>query len=161
MPAAIQAAAAIDGTLRALTLLGVDYDPDQPFDESLRSFESALSALPDGLREQSEVLRNLAPAASALGQESENLANALEQIGEDLGEIETITTAYSTTLREATVTLEETSSSLDRNTWLLRLLVVAIAVTGGALGSGLVAGGRALARTGIPTVERSVVLVND
>ena len=47
MPAAIQAAGAIDGTLRALSLFGVDYSPDEPFDDSLRRVETALSGLPD------------------------------------------------------------------------------------------------------------------
>jgi hypothetical protein len=45
MPAAIQAASAIDGTLRALRFVGVDYAPDEPFDDSLRSVESALGRL--------------------------------------------------------------------------------------------------------------------
>lgn len=139
LPAAIQAAAAIDGTLRALSFIGVDYSPQEPFDESLRRVEEALVDLPDDLRLQGESMRELVPAASGLAGEADRLSLALQQLGDDLDGIHEITTAYNDTLTEAAMTLEETEQNFDRNLWLLRIILVALALGGAALGVGLIA----------------------
>ncbi len=139
MPAAIQAAGAIDGALRALSLVGVSYSPEQPFDESLRSVESALADLPDDLRAQSESLRELVPAAAGLAGEADRLSLALIRLGSDLETLEGITETYDATLTEASVTIEQTASTLERNLWLLRLTLIGIAIVGIAVGVGLIA----------------------
>jgi hypothetical protein len=142
MPAAIQAAGAIDGALRALSFIGVSYSPEQPFDESLRSVETALADLPDDLRSQSESLRELVPAATGLAGEADRLSLALVRLGADLEALEGITENYHTTLTEASVTIDRTASTLGRNLWLLRLMLVAMAIAGVAVGIGLIAMGR-------------------
>jgi hypothetical protein len=139
MPAAIQAAGAVDGALRALSFVGVDYAPSEPFDESLRSVERALTDLPDDLRSQSESLRDLVPAAAELAGEADRLSITLLRIGDDLEQLEGITQTYNAALTEARATLEQTGSTLDRNLWLLRITLVALALGGMALGVGLVA----------------------
>ncbi|REK17624.1 MAG: hypothetical protein DWQ40_09145 [Actinobacteria bacterium] len=139
MPAAIQAAGAIDGTLRALSFIGVDYSPEEPFDDSLRQVEQALIGLPENLRTQAGSLRDLVPAASELAGEADRLALALDQLGNDLDGIHEITSAYNDTLTEASMTIDRTEATLDRNIWLLRAILFALAVGGAALGLGLVA----------------------
>ncbi|MEX0797060.1 MAG: hypothetical protein WD274_10230 [Acidimicrobiia bacterium] len=138
MPAAIQAAGAIDETLRALSFVGVSYSPEQPFDESLRSVEAALADLPDDLRTQSESLRELVPAATGLAGEADRLSLALLRLGTDLETLEGITETYDATLTEASVTIERTASTLGRNLWLLRLTMIAMSIAGVAVGVGLV-----------------------
>ena len=138
LPAAIQAAGAIDGTLRALSLFGVDYDPDQPFDESLRAVQAALEDMPEDLRSQGQALRDLVPAAADLAAEADRLSIALTQLGEDLEGIQGITTAYSDTLEEASATVERTEAAFDRNMWLLRFALVALSIAGMAVGIALV-----------------------
>jgi hypothetical protein len=145
MPAAIQAAGAIDGTLRALSLFGVDYSPDEPFDDSLRRVETALSGLPEDLRLQSESLRRLAPAADELSTEADRLALALTGLREDLGSLDGLTDSYLVTVEQAETTIADTESSLAGTAWLLRALLIAAAVAGLAVGSALVVIGRTLA----------------
>ena len=145
MPAAIQAAGAIDGTLRALSLFGVDYSPDEPFDDSLRRVETALSGLPEDLRLQSESLRRLAPAADELSTEADRLALALTSLREDLGSLDGLTDSYLVTVEQAETTIADTESSLAGTAWLLRALLIAAAVAGLAVGSALVVIGRTLA----------------
>ena len=145
MPAAIQAAGAIDGTLRALSLFGVDYSPDEPFDDSLRRVETALSGLPDDLRVQSESLRRLAPAADELSTEADRLALALTGLREDLGSLDGLTDSYLVTVEQAETTIADTEASLAGTAWLLRALLIAAAVAGLAVGSALVVIGRTLA----------------
>jgi enamine deaminase RidA (YjgF/YER057c/UK114 family) len=139
MPAAVQAAGAIDGTLRALRFVGVSYSPEEPFDDSLRSVEAALADMPDDLRSQSESLRNLVPAATRLAGEADRLALALTRLGDDLATLEGITQTYDQTLTEASATIDLTGSKLDRNLWLLRIALAAMAIAGVALGVGLIA----------------------
>jgi enamine deaminase RidA (YjgF/YER057c/UK114 family) len=139
MPAAVQAAGAIDGTLRALRFVGVSYSPEEPFDDSLRSVEAALADMPDDLRSQSESLRNLVPAATRLAGEADRLALALTRLGDGLATLEGITQTYDQTLTEASATIDLTGSKLDRNLWLLRIALAAMAIAGVALGVGLIA----------------------
>ncbi|MGF1618398.1 MAG: hypothetical protein ACFCU2_11440, partial [Acidimicrobiia bacterium] len=139
MPAAIQAAGAIDGALRALSFVGVSYSPEQPFDESLRSVETALADLPDDLRTQSESLRELVPAATGLAGEADKLSLALTRLGNDLETLEGITETYDAILTEASVTIDRTASTLGRTLWLLRLTLIAMTIAGVAVGLGLIA----------------------
>lgn len=147
MPAAIQAAGAIDSTLRALSFVGVDYNPAQPFDQSLIAVEDALADLPDDLRSQAEALRELVPATADLGGEADRLAIALRRVGEDLDEVKAITGSYTDTLAEAREAITRVDSSFGRNIWLLRLAIIAMGFGGVAVGIGLMITGRAMDAT--------------
>lgn len=155
MPAAIQAAGAIDGALRALSFVGVSYSPEQTFDDSLRSVESALADLPDDLRTQSESLRELVPAATGLAGEADRLSLALIRLGTDLETLEGITETYDDTLTEASATIDRTASALGRNLWLLRLTLIAMSIAGVAVGVGLVAMSR-FVDLRIPDIPRAL-----
>jgi hypothetical protein len=150
MPAAIQAAGAIDGTLSALSFFGVDYSPDEPFDDSLRRVETALTGLPDDLRSQSETLRALVPAATELSVESDRLARALEALQLDLGDLQDLTDSYQITVRQAEATIRDTEASLDETTRLLRAMVITAAIAGLAVGSALIVIGRTLTPANSP-----------
>lgn len=146
MPAAIQTAAAIDSTLSTLAFFGVDYDPEEPFDQSLRRVQGALAGMPDELRAQSQTIRALIPAVGELGVQTERLAGAIDEIEADLDEIQQVVASYRVTVEEAQASIEETESSLGNNAWLLRLLLVLLAIGGVAVGSALISLGRGLDR---------------
>jgi hypothetical protein len=95
--------------------------------------------MPDDLRSQSESLRNLVPAATRLAGEADRLALALTRLGDDLAKLEGVTQTYDQTLTEASATIDMTGSKLDRNLWLLRIALAAMAIAGVALGVGLIA----------------------
>jgi hypothetical protein len=137
MPAAIQAASAIDGTLRALRFVGVDYAPDEPFDDSLRSVESALGRLPEDLTDQAESLRDLVPVAAGLAGEADRLALALSQMADDLVGIQDVAASYDATLTKAISTIENTEASIDRSLWLLRIMMAVLALGAVSVGLGL------------------------
>ena len=144
MPAAIQTASAVDGTLRALSFFGVDYSPEEPFDDSLRRVQRALAGMPDELRAQSATIRTLIPAISELGLQTERLAEAVDEIESDLTEVRDLVGSYRVTVSEAQTSIEETNSSLADNAWLLRLLLVLLALGGVAVGSALISLGRGI-----------------
>jgi hypothetical protein len=150
MPAAIQTAEAIDGTLSALAFFGVDYDPEEPFDDSLRRVEDALAEMPDELRAQSATIRALIPALSELGKQTGGLAQAIFEIEGDLTEIRDLVASYRITVEEAQTSIDETNSNLGNNAWLLRLMLVILALGGVVIGSALISVGRAVDR--LPSV---------
>lgn len=155
LPGAIQAAGAIDGALNALSFVGVDYAPDEPFNVSLRRVQEALEDTPDAVRAQGDSMRDLVPAAGELAGEADRLSIALVQLGDDLDGIHDIADTYESTLLEAATTIERTDANLDRNMWLLRLTLVALAVGGAALGLGLIGVGRVLE----PASDARVIVV--
>jgi methyl-accepting chemotaxis protein len=139
MPAAIQTADAVDGTLRALSLFGVDYDPDEPFGESLARINTALASLPDELRTQSDAIRELIPSTSQLAVESDRLASSMSGLEESLDGFVSLTDDYEVTLTEAEATIEATSSSIDSSIWTIRALVVGAGLIGIVAGAALAA----------------------
>ncbi len=147
MPAAIQAAGAIDSTLRALALLGVDYDPEQPFDEALMSIDAALEDLPGQLSAQAGAVRDLVPSAERFSADAATIAASMTAMGEDLERSGSVIESYQATVDEARAIIAETESSLSTNVWILRGIVLIAGITGVALSTGLLSLGRARAVT--------------
>lgn len=143
MPGAIETANVIDSTLRTLSLFGVDYDPDEPFGESLSRVNTALASLPGEIRAQSDAMRQLVPSASQLAVETEDLSRLMTGLEEGLDDLNALSDQYEATLAEAEATIIQTDSSIDSSLWMIRALVVAagfIGLTAGAAIAGL--GGR-------------------
>lgn len=130
MPAAIQTANAVDGTLRALSFVGVDYDPEEPFGESLSRVNTALSSLPDEIRIQSETLRLLIPSAEQLSADTDSLSTSLDDLREALAGFTSLTETYETTISDAETTIVETTDSIDTSIWMIRALIVGAGVVG-------------------------------
>ncbi|MEA2009261.1 MAG: hypothetical protein U9N78_00995, partial [Actinomycetota bacterium] len=60
MPAIETTAEIIDNALRVLNFVGVDYEPEVPFDEAVAELTDAIDDLPEELRSQAEPLASLA-----------------------------------------------------------------------------------------------------
>jgi methyl-accepting chemotaxis protein len=144
MPAAIQTANAIDATLSTLSFFGVDYDPDEPFGDSLARLSFALASLPVELRAQSESLRLLLPSAEQLAGQTGELSDSMGELTQNLEGLSALTDRYGTTLMEAELVIERTDASVDRSLWLIRGLVTIVAVAGMAVGVALISVARSL-----------------
>lgn len=134
MPAAIQAANAVDGTLRALSFVGVDYDPERPFGESLSNVNTALTTLPAEIRAQSEALRLLIPSADQLASDTDDLSASLDEVRAALAGFTSLTSTYQTTVEEAEMTIAATSDSMEASIWLIRAVILTAGVLGVLVG---------------------------
>lgn len=143
MPAAIQTAGVIDNTLSALSFLGIDYATEEPFDVSLMAVEEALAGLPAQLGEQADAIRDLVPISQQFAEDAAATAVALDALRVELESSQLLIDSYRATLDQAQGVIESTESSLTASTWLLRLIIVLMAVTGSALAVGLITLGRA------------------
>jgi len=144
MPAAIQTANAIDGTLRALSFFGVDYNPEEPFGESLSQVNQALVTLPAELRGQSESLRLLLPSAEDLSADTAELSAAMDGLSDSLESFTELTVTYETTLAEAEGVIDRTGTSIETSLWMIRILVIGMGIAGLAVGVSLIVVGRSL-----------------
>lgn len=142
MPAAIQTAGVIDSTLSALSFVGVDYNPEQPFDESLVAVEDALDGIPAQLGEQAEAIRALVPVSQQFAEDAAATAESFDSLQTQLQSSQQLIDSYDEALEQAQVVIEQTASSMTTTTWLLRLLVLFMAATGVALGFGFLTLGR-------------------
>jgi hypothetical protein len=78
MPALIQVADVIDGTLGTLSIVGVPYDPDVPFDESLAGVAESIENLPAQVREQAALIEEV---GVGLGQIADQGGDLIIEVG--------------------------------------------------------------------------------
>lgn len=137
MPGLIRTGTLIDRTLRALTFVGVDYDPDVPLDEALESLRDSLSPLPEEIRDQAGLLRAAGEDLREIGQDAGGLAASLLEIRIDLLEAERVVTAAAADIDEVEVSLSQMSEDLDTYAgwapWLPVAAAVALASSAAAL----------------------------
>jgi hypothetical protein len=135
--------------------LGIDYDPEVSFDESLRVFESSLVGLPESLRGLEDDLQqtndNLVALSGDLQATSDNLATVNGRIGEIVPLLE----QYTALVDQLATTLAGAESAIASQLNLLKLgltgLLLAIGLTQLAsiyLGWELMSGQREPARYG-------------
>lgn len=153
MPAAVQAAGAIDDTLSTLALFGVDYDPAEPFDVSLMAMQDALSTLPEQLDEQAGAIRALVPVSSRFAEDATVLSDSLISLGRGLDSSRQLIESYRTTLEQAQGVVGETGSGLDLQIWLLRALIIVIALGGISLSVGMILVARLVPEMAVPMVS--------
>jgi hypothetical protein len=131
MPALIEAAAAVDGTLRALSLLGVQYDPATPFDEALIELDDGLEGLPEQIEGQGLLLAGLGEHLETVGAQTDAVAGRIAAVNEALVETKESTADLAATaerLRTVSASVGPGSIVLQVLFGLLAALSVAAAV---------------------------------
>lgn len=131
LPGLIDAAGVIDSTLTALATLpfGPSYDPEEPFDDSLRELQASLDGLPEDLREQALLLRETGESLDEVGAGTAEISRDLAAIRTGLdGALEVLrsSTAQATSAREL---VADTREGLGRQLLLARVLVVLLGLT--------------------------------
>lgn len=128
MPAIETAAEIIDNALRVLSFVGVDYNPEVPFDEAVAELEAAIADLPDQLRAQAEPLDLLASDFKAFGAATAEITDDLADLQRQLEEAERLLDSYASTAGEATAVVTAIRDDLQWQRWLM--VVVVVLVTG-------------------------------
>jgi hypothetical protein len=133
MPGLISTAGVVDGTMRALSFVGVDYDPDLPLDESLTRLDRELAAIPEQLRNQGPVLEEVARGLSEFGGDTLLIGDDLAGIRARLTESEALLDEYTLAAEQAESLLGSLRGDLERlgrtGRWIVLVLGLAIAAT--------------------------------
>ena len=127
MPAIETAAEIIDNALRVLSFVGVDYNPEVPFDEAVAELESAIADLPDQLRAQTEPLASLASDFEEFGVATAEITDDLTDLQRQLEEAERLLDSYASTAGEATEVVTAIREDLQWQRWLMVVVVVLVA----------------------------------
>ena len=128
MPAIESAASVVDGALRVLSFVGVEYDPEVPFGEAVAELETALAPLPAQLRAQAAPLSALATDFGAFGVATAEIADDLGALQTQLVKAERLLGEYSSTAEEATVVIADIQGDLKWQRWLMVIVVLLVAV---------------------------------
>lgn len=130
MPALIQVGGTIDSTLRAIGQLpiGPEYNPREPFDDTLRALQQDLEGLPADLRTQADTIDDAGANLRDVGAQSAAIAVSLGDVRESLTEAGNILGDYRSTAGEARDLLTQTSDDLTRRLVVVRILIVLLGV---------------------------------
>lgn len=103
LPAVERVAGVIDTTLRALDALpvGPAYDPDQPFDQSIRDLQAALGPVPGELRAQADLLEELSASVGSAGRDAAAIAEDVGAVDASLDEASRLLASYAASGAEA------------------------------------------------------------
>jgi methyl-accepting chemotaxis protein len=153
----IGTARALDRTLRALSVLGINYDPQTPLSQALQQIDDELAPLASEVRAQSSSLAEVRPTMEQLGTNLAILAGDLTAIETRLTEADRLLSDYRVLTERAQATIGQTTDQLRVRSTLGYLTIALLAVAGMTLSAGMVVLGRQLEAG--PFVQR-VELVN-
>jgi methyl-accepting chemotaxis protein len=130
MPALIQVSGTVDQTLRAVDNLpvGPEYDPEEPFDETLQALQEDLDGLPEDLRDQADAIDEAGSNLARVGRQSVEISTSLADVRASLTETGRVLDQYQATTGQARDLLDDTRSDLNRRLWVLRALVIVLGI---------------------------------
>ena len=129
LPTIESAAGAIDDALEAVSRapFGPNYNPEQPFDESIADLATAIDPLPEELRSLSQGFDDLTTTTSTMSQQVGQLALDVATLQEQLDEVATLFDRYTSTTADAKALAAESRSDLAQSASMSRWLLVLLA----------------------------------
>ncbi|MFP4073964.1 MAG: hypothetical protein ACLFVZ_07980 [Actinomycetota bacterium] len=125
LPGLISTGNVIDNTMRALSFVGVDYDPDVPLDESLADLEASLAPLPDQIRDQVALLEDVQTDLEDIADDGRELSAVLLEARLDMMAAERVLRSAKANATAAAERIDEIEAGVDTYDTLARVVVVA------------------------------------
>ncbi len=126
-------AGVLDGTLRALSFFGVDYDPETPLDEAIDDLDQRLADIPADLRRQGPLIQSAADSLNDFGSDTLVIADDLSELRRELIETATTIRGYEVTIDEASLLIDDVQTNLtgrlDLLKWVMVVIAMALAIT--------------------------------
>jgi methyl-accepting chemotaxis protein len=126
LPALIDTARVIDGTMRGLSFFGVHYEPEVALDDSLSDIDAQLAEIPVLLRAQHDTLRSVAGDLGAFSSSTVEISDNLAAIRVRLAEASTVLAGYGSIVDDSTVLLDDLSADVERGVGALRLVIALV-----------------------------------
>ncbi len=143
MPALIEVSGAIDSTLRTLSAfgvnrtilgiplsfdLGVEYDPEVPFDQSITELGESLEGMPEDLRSLEQYINTTNDNLLIISQNIAEIGRNLEGINSSVGEIEPLIDDYILIVTDISDRTRQTRVLLDRQLDTMKLILTIIMI---------------------------------
>lgn len=128
LPALVDTSRVIDRTMRALSFVGVDYDPAVPLDQSLAALQTSLSPIPGQIRDQAVLLEGVTNDLSGVADDGRRLSAVLLEARLDMAEAGRILSSAANNAQSATERFDSIQAEVTTYSTLARTAVVAAAV---------------------------------
>lgn len=125
MPGLIRVAGLIDNTLRAARFLGVDYNPDKPFDEAIMDLDRSLEGMPADLRTQANLLEQSTADIAEIAETAQGLSRDFNGLRSELGATLRLLEEYQSTATAADQLVAGLQADLNDRATIFRVGVVA------------------------------------
>ncbi len=129
LPALIDTAAVIDGAMSTLSIVGVRYDPDVPFDEALLDVQTSMDGLAEQIAEQGAAIRATVPVIDESAGQISGLGDRIRTMDGHLERAETALAGYDETL-DGVGTLVEVATTVRRLVPVGRVALVVLGLSG-------------------------------
>lgn len=149
MPSLVATAGVVDGAMRTLSLVGVEYAPSEPLDDALRRIQRELSVIPPRLRVQSGRLDGAVDGLASFSSATLDVSTEVAGIRVALAEAAGLTTALEASSRSGAAVARDLADRIPvRAAWLEALAVVLGLFVAGTATMPLFFGRRVLAGAG-------------
>lgn len=128
LPGLTSTAGVVDTTMRALSLVGVDYDPEVPLDDSLSDLEESLAPVPGQIRAQVELLEDVEADLDQIAEDGRNLSAVLLEARLDMIDAERVLRSARLNAARAAETVESIETEVDGFGALGRIVVISAAL---------------------------------
>lgn len=128
LPALVSTGRVIDRTMRTLSLVGVDYDPEVPLDEALADLEASLAPIPGQMREQVELMGAVQDDLAQISADAGRLAAVLLQARIDMMEAERVVASAAESASIAAASVEAIESDIESYGSLAAFVALAVAL---------------------------------
>ncbi|MGF1667433.1 MAG: hypothetical protein ACFCVC_14320 [Acidimicrobiia bacterium] len=128
MPQLIATAGVVDGVMRTLRFVGVDYDPEVPLDGSLVELDLRLAVIPDQLRSQAAGFDEAAQGIADFGAASIGIASDIGTISDNLAGSSELLTGYTEQVGEAVAVLDSIEAQIVDQSAAARVIVLILGV---------------------------------
>lgn len=128
LPGLIDTASVVDTTMRALSIIGVEYDPAVPLDESLRVLEESLEPIPEQLRTQARSLGDVESGLVQISTDAGSLAAVLLEARIEMMQAEQLLVDAAENVALAASNLAVIRDDLPTYETVARLVVIATAI---------------------------------
>lgn len=108
--------------------LGIDYNPDTAFDESLRVFEASLDGLPESLRGLEDDLQATNASLATLSGDLQSTSDNLATINDRIDDIAPLLDQYASLVEQVSGTVEQVENQLDSYLSMARIGSIALLI---------------------------------
>ena len=128
LPGLVSTGRVLDRTMRALSLVGVDYDPEIPLDVALTDLETSLAPIPDQIRDQVDLIGSVGEDLDVIADDARALSAVLFESRLDMVDADRALSSALRNAESAVESLETVRADIGSYTALARVLVVAAAI---------------------------------
>lgn len=128
LPALVDTSRVIDRTMRALSFVGVDYNPEVPLDQSLAALQTSLQPIPGQIRDQALLLEGVNTDLARVADDGRELSGVLLETRLDMADAARIISSAARNAEAAAERFEAVQAEVSTYSTMARTAVVAAAL---------------------------------